>query len=127
MARKRLSVILLFSLLVVPSICVFPASADDNDDLSSYLYGKWHEESQTPMGIMVQETVFNHDRTFTSSPLRIAVLGCTRSRYKAPINAAEISVQFATSGHQRQHSRQSVDQGRHPINLNYIEHCRPTH
>lgn len=67
MARKRLGVIPLSPLLIFFAICVFHASAAGNDDLSSYLaHGKWHEEVETEMGTMVQETVFNRDGTFTA-------------------------------------------------------------
>ena len=67
MTRKRLHAIPWTLLLIFVAICVFPASADSKDDLSSYLaHGTWHEEVQTQMGTMVQETVFNRGGSFTA-------------------------------------------------------------
>ena len=67
MSRKRLSVVLLFPLLVVLGARAFRAFAEDNDDLRSYLSpGTWYQETATEMGTMATETVFNGDGTFTA-------------------------------------------------------------
>lgn len=67
MTRKRLTVVLLFPLLILLAMSGFRAFADDNDDLRSYLaHGTWYQEIATEMGTMAQETVFNRDGTVTA-------------------------------------------------------------